>query len=148
MFSCQYSDEGCALYGKGKAIPVTGRGGPCGWETSRLSHFLDKRFTDGGEVVSLTCRPPFTPRKIPGTHICRLSRPQGHSAAGRIRLIEKSNDMENRTRVLPAYSTVPHPTTLPRAPCALYDMPKIVFEVSVNVTDYYWSMSLVSHDRL
>jgi hypothetical protein len=50
---------------KDKAIPVTGR---C--ETSRLPHFLDSRLTDGGEVVSLMRRPPFTPRKIPGTHFC------------------------------------------------------------------------------
>jgi hypothetical protein len=29
---------------------------------------------------------PFTPTKIPGTHFCwKLSRPQGHSEAGRIR---------------------------------------------------------------
>jgi hypothetical protein len=55
---------------KGKAIPVTGREGPWGCETSRLSHFLDNWLTDGGEVVSLTCRPPFTPRKIPGAHFC------------------------------------------------------------------------------
>jgi hypothetical protein len=33
-----------------KAIPVTGRGGPYGCETSRLPHFLDNRLTDGGEV--------------------------------------------------------------------------------------------------
>jgi hypothetical protein len=47
-------------------------------------------------------RPPFTPRKIPGTHFCyRLSRPQGHSAAGGIRSIEKSNNLiGNRTRDL------------------------------------------------
>jgi hypothetical protein len=45
---------------------------------------------------------PLPPRKIPGTHFCqRLSRPQGHSAAGRIRLIEKSNDfIGNRTRAV------------------------------------------------
>jgi hypothetical protein len=30
----------------------------------------DNRLTDGGEVVSLTRRPPFVPRKIPGTHFC------------------------------------------------------------------------------
>jgi hypothetical protein len=41
---------------RGKAIPVTGRGDPCGCETSRLPHFLDNRLTDGGEV-SLTRRP-------------------------------------------------------------------------------------------
>jgi hypothetical protein len=58
------------------------------------------------------------PRNLPGTHFCqKLSRPQGHSAAGRIRPIEKSNDLiENRTRNLPACNKVPRPTTLPRAP--------------------------------
>jgi hypothetical protein len=55
---------------KGKSVPVTGRGGPQGCETSKLPHFLDNRLTDGGEVVSLTRRPPFIPRKIPGTHLC------------------------------------------------------------------------------
>jgi hypothetical protein len=39
---------------KRKAIPVTGRGGPQGCETSRLPHFLDNR---------LTRRPPFTPQE-------------------------------------------------------------------------------------
>jgi hypothetical protein len=53
---------------QGKAIPVTGREGPEGCETSRLPHFLDNQLTDGGEVVSLTRRPPFIPRNIPGTH--------------------------------------------------------------------------------
>jgi hypothetical protein len=42
---------------KGKAIPVTGRGGPYGCETSRLPHFLDNRLSDGGDVVSFTRRP-------------------------------------------------------------------------------------------
>jgi hypothetical protein len=61
--------------GKGKAIPVTGRGRPWGCETSRLS--------------------------------------QGHSAAGRIRSIENTNDLiGNRTRDLPACCAVP----LQRAP--------------------------------
>jgi hypothetical protein len=59
-----------SLGGKGKAIPVKGREVPYGFETSRLPHFLDNRFTDGIEVVSLTCRPPFTRRKIPRTHFC------------------------------------------------------------------------------
>jgi hypothetical protein len=43
-------------YKKGKAIPVTGRGG--------TPHFLDNRFIDGGEVVSLTRRPPLPPRRF------------------------------------------------------------------------------------
>jgi hypothetical protein len=31
---------------------------------------LYNRLTDGGEVVSPTRRPPFIPRKNPGTHFC------------------------------------------------------------------------------
>jgi hypothetical protein len=42
---------------KGKAIPVTGRGGPQGCDTSRIIHFPDNRYIYGGEVVSLTRRP-------------------------------------------------------------------------------------------
>jgi hypothetical protein len=48
--------------GKGKDIPVTGRGGPWGCERSRLPHYLDKWLTDGGKVVSPTRPPHFTPR--------------------------------------------------------------------------------------
>jgi hypothetical protein len=46
-----------------KAIPVTGRGGPCGCETSRLPRFLDNRLADGGEVVRLTLWSLFTPQE-------------------------------------------------------------------------------------
>jgi hypothetical protein len=46
-----------------KTNPVTGHGGPQGCETSRIPHFLDNRLIDGGEVVSLTRRPPFTPQE-------------------------------------------------------------------------------------
>jgi hypothetical protein len=41
-----------------KAIPAPRRGRPQGCETFRLQHFLDNRLTDGGEIVSLTRRPP------------------------------------------------------------------------------------------
>jgi hypothetical protein len=71
---------------KGNGIPVKGRGGQQGCETQRLTHFLDNRLIDGGEVVRPTSRLPINPRKISGTpFFWRLSRPQGHSAAGRIR---------------------------------------------------------------
>jgi hypothetical protein len=107
---------------KSKAIPVKVHRGPQGCETSRLPHFLDNRLTVIGEVVSLTSRPPCARRKIPGTHFCyRLSRSQGHCAAGTIRLNEKSNyHIGNRTRDLPACSIVPQPTTRPRAPHCIY----------------------------
>ena len=39
---------------------------------------------EGGEVVSLTHRPPLPPGNVPGTHFHQgLSRPQGHGAVGR-----------------------------------------------------------------
>ena len=63
--------------------------------------------------------PPLPPKwNIPGIHFCyRLSRSQGHSAAGRIMSMKNSNDIiGNRTRDLPACSAVPQPTALRRAP--------------------------------
>jgi hypothetical protein len=112
---------------KRKAIPATGRGGPLGCGTSRLLHILDNRLTDNGEVVSLTCRSTFAPEMISGAYFCyKLSRPRDHSAARRIRLIEKSNDLiGNQTRDLPACSIVPQPTALPRAPYNYEDNTKI-----------------------
>jgi hypothetical protein len=66
-----------------------------------LPHFLDNQLTDGGQIVSLMHRPPFTPRKIPGTHFCqRLSQHQGHNVTGRIRSIENpvtSSEIEPAT---------------------------------------------------
>jgi hypothetical protein len=47
-----------------KAISVIGHGDLYICGTSRLPHFVSHRFTNGGENVSLTRRPPFTPRKI------------------------------------------------------------------------------------
>jgi hypothetical protein len=48
---------------RGKAIPVTGHGGPQGCETSGLQHFLDNLLKDDIEVVSLTCRPHLYPQE-------------------------------------------------------------------------------------
>jgi hypothetical protein len=76
-------------------------------------------------LTALSAGRPLSSRKIPGTHFClRLCRRQGHNAAGRIRSIEKPNDLIGiRTRDLPACSIVPHPTTLP------HDIPFIRLKV-------------------
>ena len=60
----------------------------------------------------------YPPGNIPGTHFCyRLSRPQGHSAAGRIMSMKNCNDtIGNRTRDLLACMAVPQPTAPSRAP--------------------------------
>jgi hypothetical protein len=87
-------------------------------ESSRFPNFLHNQLKDDSEVARITRRPPFTPRKIPGTHFCqRLSRLQGHGATGGIRLTEKSNDIiGNRTRAVAARNAVFRPTEPPCAP--------------------------------
>jgi hypothetical protein len=60
----------------------------------------------------------YPPGTSPGTHFCeRLSRSQGHGAAGRIMSMKNSSDtIGKRTRDLPASSTVPQPTVQLHAP--------------------------------
>jgi hypothetical protein len=49
--------------------------------------------------------------------------PQDHSVAGRIKTIERSNDLiENRRRYLPACSIVPQPTSLASSEEAVYNL--------------------------
>jgi hypothetical protein len=55
--------EPLKIFNNKKGIPVAGRGGPQGCETLRLPHFLHNLLTEGGEVVSLTRRTPFTPQE-------------------------------------------------------------------------------------
>ena len=74
----------CKALVKSKADPLQAWSG---LEDSRKLRFPDLMTTaqDGGKVVSLTHRPPLPPGNASGTHFCyRLSRPQGHSAIGRI----------------------------------------------------------------
>jgi hypothetical protein len=87
------------------AIPVTVKAH--GVVKRRGSHIF---YLIGSQMVvrlsTLRTGRPLHPRKIPGAHFCeRLSRPQGHNAAGRIRPIEKSSDhIGNWTHDLPACS--------------------------------------------
>jgi hypothetical protein len=50
---CKYELSGYKKRVKGKAIPVTGSGGPQGCERLKLPDFLVNWLTDDGEVVSL-----------------------------------------------------------------------------------------------
>jgi hypothetical protein len=43
---------------------------PLGLREVEAPAFSNIRLIDGGKVVSLTRRPLFTPRKLPGTHFC------------------------------------------------------------------------------
>jgi hypothetical protein len=90
---------------KAKAIPVTGRGGLYGCETSRLPHFSRQsphRWRWGCQALRT-----------------------GHSEAGNIGSIEKSYGLiGTRNRDFPACSIIPQPTTLLRAPANIFHIVK------------------------
>ena len=90
------------------AVPLKAWSGPEGSRKLRFPDFTTKA-QGGGKVVSLTHRPHLPPGNPPSTHFCwRLSRPQGHSAAGRIMSMKNSiHTIWNRTSDLPICSTVP-----------------------------------------
>jgi len=69
---------------KGKAVPLQAWIGPEGCRKLRLPDLVTT-VQDVDKIVSLTHRPPLPPGNAPGTHFClRPSRPQGHSAIGRV----------------------------------------------------------------
>ena len=73
---------------------------------------------EGGKVVSPKPCPPLTPSKyLLYSFLVEAKSPQGHSAAKRIKLIKYFYDtVGNRTRDLPACSTIPQPTASPHVP--------------------------------
>jgi len=76
---------------KGKAVPLRAWSCPDGSRKLRFPDFMTTA-QDGGKVVSFTHRPPLQPGNTPGTHFCqRLSRPQRHSATGRVMSLKNSN---------------------------------------------------------
>ena len=92
-------------------------------QTLRVQEFEAPRFQDNRHMKeirlsALRTRRLYLPGNIAGTYFCqRLSRHQGHSAAGRITSMKNSSDtIGNRNRDLPACSAVPQPTAPPRAP--------------------------------
>ena len=54
---------------EGKVVPLQASTGPEGSKKLRFPDFVTTA-QDGGKVVSLTHRPPFTPGNAPGTHFC------------------------------------------------------------------------------
>ena len=95
---------------------------------------------EGGKVVSRTHRPPLIPGNSPGTHFYwRLSRPQGHSAAGRIMSMKNSSDtIGNRTRDLPICSAVSQPTAPPRGPGYRVDKWNLILHLLREATQFFF----------
>jgi hypothetical protein len=86
------------------------------WETLTISSQIAIR------LLELSAGHLLLSGNLAGTHFCyRLSRPKGNGAARSIRPTENSCELIRiRIRDLPACTTVPQPTTLPRAPPELW----------------------------
>jgi hypothetical protein len=107
---------------------------------SRFPHFLDSWLTDGGEVVSLPRQPAtlYLQEDSWYSFLLEAESTPGHSEAGRISSIEKSNDLiGNRNRGLPACSIVPQPTALPSAPHKARALSKYNRTISPCQTEYF-----------
>jgi hypothetical protein len=87
-----------------KSNPITGLDRPLGFQEVETPRFLDNRHMKVVRLSALRTGRLYPPGKIPGTHFClRLSRPQDHSATGRIMSMKNSSDtIGNRTRDVPA----------------------------------------------
>jgi hypothetical protein len=86
---------------------------PRGLQEIKVASFQHNRHVKVVRFSALGTDRLYIPGNIPGTHSFeRLSRPQGHIVAGRIVSIKNSSGIiGNRTRDVPAYSTVRQPTT-------------------------------------
>ena len=94
------------------SFPLHAWTGSEGCRTLRLP-FIDSRYTKVIRLLALrTGRLYAPPGTIPGIHLCnKLSRPHGHSVAGRIVSMRKSfYNIGNRTRDLPACGPLFQPT--------------------------------------
>jgi len=112
------------LLTKGKAIILKSWRGPYSSRSLQLPEFLDNSYM---KLVRLST--PHTGRLYPPADTSvtlfsyRLSRTQGHSAAGRNKTMKNPNDsVRNRNRDHPACSAVPEPTVSQRAPDFLYKL--------------------------
>ena len=85
---------------------------PLGLQEVKFQKFLDSRHMKAVNLSGLRTGRLYSPRDSSGTNFCqRLSLPQGHSAARRIKSMKNPTDpIGNRTRGFPACNAVPYPT--------------------------------------
>jgi hypothetical protein len=66
---------------------------PLGLQDAKAPRFQDSRHVNVVMLSALLNGRLYPPGDTPGTHFCyRLSRPQGHSAAGKINLLKPSGN--------------------------------------------------------
>ena len=104
--------------GKGEAIPLQHLDGLWRLQKVEAPRFQDSRHMMVLRLSALLTGQLYPSGNVPGTNFSQgLSRPQVHSAAGRIMSMKNSNEtVWNRTRDLPTCSAVPQPTAPPGAP--------------------------------
>jgi hypothetical protein len=92
--------------------PCTCLDKPWGFQKVKAPRFWENRFMKVVKLSALRTGRLYATGNIPGTRFClRLSRPKGHSAAGRNMSVKNSNDnIGNRTRNLPTCSAMSLPT--------------------------------------
>ena len=98
-----------ASYSRGKAIPVQPWTSSLGSRKLRLPGYLDNWHMNVARLSALcTGHLLFPPQHIPGIHFCwRISQPQGHSVARRLKSMKNPNDIiGNWTRDRPGCSIV------------------------------------------
>ena len=98
--------------------PITDLDRPSEFQEVEAPRFQDSRHIKVVRLLALRTSHLYPVGNIPNTHFCkRLSRPQGHSEAGRNMSMKNSSDnIGNRTRGLLACSAVPQPTAPSGAP--------------------------------
>ena len=103
---------------RSKAIPLQAWTGFQSSRRLKIPDFLHNRNMKLVKLSALLTGRLYPPGDIPGTHFFQgLNRPQGHSAAGRIKSMKNPTDsIGNRNRDLPACSAVPQTTAPPRTP--------------------------------
>ena len=102
----------CLLPCRAKDISAPG---PDGSKRLRFPAFIDSRHV---KVVRLSAQHtgrPYLPADTPGTHFCkRLSRPQSHSAVGRINSMKKSQSPHREFNPRPYPTSAPNLNTIHR----------------------------------
>ena len=96
------------------AVPITGLDRPRGFQDAEAPRFQGNRNVEVVSLSTLYTGRMYPQGNIPGNHFLqRMCRPQSH----RIISMKNSSDTTwNRTRNLPACSSVPRPTAPRRAP--------------------------------
>jgi len=91
--SLDYTEHSTLSWYQPKSNPIKILDKPWGFQEVEAPRFQDSRHMKVVRLSAVRADHLYPPGNIPGIHLCqRLSRPQGHNAAGMIMSIKNSND--------------------------------------------------------